>query len=108
MSTINIKFSDGNKFEEYYDDSYYIHGCETCDYGSSYINEIAIYTTNYEIEIKLDQMYEYAFSIADTIKIFAIDMHNISEIEFVDYLKNQFETYRNKVDDFSFTVTNRN
>lgn len=45
-------------------------GCETCDYGSSYVNEIEItledgtYTN-----IKVDQMYKYALSESDYMQL---------------------------------------
>lgn len=45
-------------------------GCETCDYGSSYINEIEItledgtYTN-----IKVDQIYEYLLSESDYMQL---------------------------------------
>ena len=47
-------------------------GCETCNYGSSYVNEIEItledgtYTN-----IKVDQMYEYLLSESDYMQLIA-------------------------------------
>lgn len=93
MSLLNIKFADGNELVSYNDDTYHWDGCPTCDYGSKYVNDISIMTTNYSIEIELSQMYEYTFSTADAIKIFAINMHNMSEIEFLGYVKTKFEEY---------------
>lgn len=93
MAALHIKFADGNELEYYNDSTYCYGGCPTCDYGSEYINEISIWTTNYHIDIELNQMYEYAFSTADAIMIFAIDMHNMSEKQFLDYVKTKFEEY---------------
>lgn len=92
MSTLNIKFTDGNELISYDDDSYHYDGCPTCNYGSEYINEITIKTTNYTIDIKLNQMYDYAFSQADAIKIFAgADLRQMNESEFIDYIEKTFK-----------------
>lgn len=52
-----------------YDENYEC-GCETCDYGSSYISEIEIILEdgNY-INIKVDKMYDYALSESDYMKL---------------------------------------
>ena len=83
---LDIIFKDGNKFEYYDDDSYHYSGCPTCDFGSEYINEITIKTTNYKINIEFNQMYSFAFTTADAIKIFAIGIKEMTEKEFVDYI----------------------
>lgn len=93
MTTLNIEFADGNKFEYYDDDTYKYGGCPTCDYGSEYINELSIRTTNYCINIELNQMYEYAFSTADAIQMFAINLGVMSERDFINYIKAEFEKY---------------
>ena len=89
----NIKFADGKEFIDYYDDSYYYSGCPTCDYGSEYINEITIKTTSYRVEVKLNQMYEYAFSTADAIKMFAVNMRDMTEDEFIKHIDEAFHKY---------------
>lgn len=84
-----IKMIDGG-FTKYWDDAMYYSGCETCDYGSEYIQFIAITLTKYEIEIKLNRMYEYAFSQADAITLFCENYEKIShmkELEFCDFLR---------------------
>lgn len=72
-----IKMIDGG-FTKYWDDAMYYSGCETCDYGSEYIQFITITLTKYEIEIELNRMYEYAFSQADAITLFCENYEKIS------------------------------
>ena len=93
MSVLNIELADGNKIISYYDDSYHYDGCPTCDYGSEYINDIVINTTNYIISVKLNQMYEYAFSVGAAIKIFAVDLRSMTEKEFIEYIDSEFLKY---------------
>ena len=45
-------------------------GCETCDYGSSYVNEIEIILEDEtNAKIKVDRMYEYSLSESDYMKL---------------------------------------
>lgn len=106
MAFNNIKFSDGNEFIYYNDDTEHYPGCETCDYGSEYINNIYIETTNYKVDIVFNQMYEYAFSTSDAIRIFAtVKLSDMTEREFIDHLEYSFRgmdglqefTYKRKV-----------
>ena len=90
---LNIKFADNNEFISYSDDTWASPGCPTCDYGSKYVNEITITTTHYRINIEIRQMYEYAFSEADAIKIFAVDLHSMTEAEFLGYIDAAFHKY---------------
>lgn len=93
MSQLNIKFKDGNELITFYEDSSYMPGCETCDYGSEYTNEIEITTTNYRIKLVFVQMYEYGFSIADAMRIFAVDLKNMTEQEFIEYIEREVRKY---------------
>lgn len=90
MERLNIKFADGNEFIGYEDDSYNYAGCPTCDYGSEYINDVEVNTTNYRITATFNRMYEYAFSTAEAIRIFAVDLKNMTEKEFVDHIDKEF------------------
>lgn len=99
---LNIKFADGNKLINYEDDTTYYSGCETCDYGSEYINDVRVETTNYNIKAHFNQMYNFAFSTADAIRIFAIGITQMTEDKFVAYLKKEFEDIGNKK--FTFEV----
>lgn len=93
MSVLNIELADGNKIVSYEDDSYHYDGCPTCDFGSEYINEITICTTNHTIRIVFNQMYEYAFSMAEAIRIFATDLKGMTEEEFIKYIDSEFHKF---------------
>lgn len=52
-----------NDIKEIKYDTDITHGCETCDYGSSYIDEIEIVLNNgASIKIDIDNMYENLLS----------------------------------------------
>ena len=47
-------------------------GCETCDFGSSYVNEIEIILEDGTYtNIKVDKMYEYTLSESDYMRLIA-------------------------------------
>ena len=51
---------------------WYTDGCETCDYGSHYVNDIEITLENDTyINIKVDKMYDYTLSESDYIQLLA-------------------------------------
>jgi len=43
-------------------DSEYSPGCETCDYGSLYINDFNVLLSTGNIYVRAENMYEYALS----------------------------------------------
>ena len=107
MADLNINFSDGNQFIKYDDDSYHTLGCPTCNYGSEYVNEVKITTTHYQISIKFNQMYEYAFSEGDAIRLFAIDLRDMTEDEFIAHIdKHIHEDYEYSLE--TYEVIRRN
>lgn len=84
-----IKMIDGGMVN-YSDDQSYTSGCPTCDYGSEYINEIRIDLTKYKIFVKLNQMYDFALSEGEMIKLFLSNYNEIqglTEKEFIDWIK---------------------
>ena len=84
-----IKMLDGGILN-YVDDNYYYAGCPTCDYGSEYITEIDITLVHHTIHIKTNQMYEYAISEGQMIRLFLTEYDAIramTENEFIDWLK---------------------
>ena len=84
-----IKMIDGGMIN-YSDDTSYISGCPTCDYGSEYINEIRIDLIKYKIFVKLNQMYDFALSEGEIIKLFLSNYNEIqglTEKEFIDWIK---------------------
>ena len=93
MGNLNIAFADGNELLGLDEDHYSYGGCPTCDYGSEYINEITLYTTNYIIETVFNQMYEYTFSVSDGIRILAVDLGSMTESEFIQYIDTKFHEF---------------
>lgn len=91
MTFFNIKFKDGNFFISLDDEMEGFGGCETCDYGSQYINRFSFVTTNYIVDVEFNQMYEYAVSVGDIIKIIAVDLGNFTEKEFVEHVRNHIQ-----------------
>ena len=48
----------------------YCDGCETCDYGSQYINDLEIiFEDDTKTHIVIDNMYEFAFTEADLMQL---------------------------------------
>lgn len=84
-----LKLVDGGIENIYTDESSY-RGCETCDYGSEYINELRIVLTKYEIKATITQMYDYAITTQDTLDLFLPHIEEIlqmTESEFVEWCK---------------------
>ena len=60
--------------EESYD------GCDTCDYGSRYINNIEVVFSHHSLKIKVDKMYEFAISSNHLIKLFLQNLDMIKSM----------------------------
>jgi len=92
-----LKLRDGG-IENIRTDEDSIRGCETCDYGSKYINTMEITLTKYKVTAVMNQMYEYAVSTDDTLNLFLPNIDQISrmtEDEFIAWFK---EWWYNKCD----------
>ena len=74
-----IKMVDGAIMNITQDDDFY-PGCETCDYGSSYINEVNIFLTKYKVHVNVSQMYNYTFSDGDMMKLFIGNLDEIKQM----------------------------
>ena len=84
-----IKMRDGGIIN-YTDDTECYAGCETCDYGSSYINNVDITLTKYAIHIRTSQMYEYVLSEGMMMKLFLSEynaIQSMTEKEFIEWFK---------------------
>lgn len=68
MSKILFPMLDGG-IVNYEDDMRYTPGCETCDYGSEYINDITITLTKYKVHALINEMYGYALSESDVMRL---------------------------------------
>lgn len=77
-------------------DSDYYSGCETCDYGSRYINKVNIFLTKYTIKISISQQYEYVFSDGDMMKLFIGNLDEIKQMteeQFTEWFKVKMEEF---------------
>lgn len=77
---------------DYQDDMDYIPGCETCDYGSEYINDITVTLTKHKIHAVVNNMYKHALSSGDMMKALlpAYDeIRNMTECDFATWFKNR-------------------
>lgn len=71
-------------------DENFEYGCETCDYGSSYVNEIEIiFEDDTYTNIKVDRMYKYALTESDYMQLIA-NSNNIDDfcVNIIKKLKN--------------------
>ena len=84
-----IKMIDGG-LVNYTDDCWHMDGCPTCDWGSKYVNEIEIALTKYKIHVKTSQMYDYALSEGQMMRLFLSEynaIQNMTEKNFTEWLK---------------------
>ena len=73
----------------------YISGCETCDYGSSYITNLSIETNNCKINFEFDTMYDY-ISESDLMQLLSIEYD--SEYALINKIKNTLDLENLKVE----------
>lgn len=72
-------------------DNHYSYGCETCDYGSSYVSNIEILFEDETIlKIETEQMYEYTLTESDFMNLLS------SSKDLNEFYKNMFETIKHK------------
>ena len=72
------------------DSKEYFSGCETCDFGSSYINYFHIELTTMNINIEASESYEYPLSDNHIMKIILPNIGSIqkkNEEEFSEWLQ---------------------
>jgi len=90
-----LQFVDGG-IVDIKQDNWSYPGCETCDYGSSYVNELSVYLTKYKIVVEVNQMYNYLLSDGDLFKIFLRNIEKIkamSEMQFINWFELQIKSY---------------
>lgn len=88
-----IEMVDGG-IEEISNDFYDSPGCETCDYGSSYVSDFTVYMVSGDIKVHIDQMYDYAISEGYLMKLFLENVDSIKamkEVDFYIWLKQEIE-----------------
>ena len=102
MTPMLIKMTDGGMIR-YDDDCYSYGGCPTCNYGSEYINEIDIELTCYRVHIETNQMYEYALSEGQMMRLFLVNnnlIQTMTEKQFIDWLKEEISKIICNTDDY--------
>lgn len=70
-------------------------GCDTCDYGSEYINEFKIELTRGVIHCEISKMYEYLVSEDYMMKLFLKNVdciRGLTEEEFIEWLEDKLKT----------------
>lgn len=85
----------------------YWSGCETCDYGSRYVNYFDLELSKIRIKIEASEMYEYPFSEGHMMKVLLGNIDTIkgmAEQEFADWLKVELEK---EVGDLEYNVWNK-
>lgn len=89
------------------EDHYHYDGCETCDYGSSYINEITFELTTMNLNVEASQMYDYPLSDGEIMKIMlpnSFDIQKMTESEFVTWFKGKLSLRNHSI---KFNVTKK-
>lgn len=99
-----VELKDG-KIENIYTDKCCTPRCPTCDFGSSYVNDVTIIMTKYRIFASIDTMYSYAMSedwLLKTILENIDQVKQMAELEFSNWFEAQFsKLYSDK----SYSVT---
>lgn len=73
-------------------DTWSYDGCETCDYGSEYVNEYIIKMSKGVLVVTIEQMYDYALTegFMMTTMLGNIDkIKTMTEREFIEWLKKE-------------------
>lgn len=73
-------------------DTWSYDGCETCDYGSEYVNEYIIKMSKGALVVTIEQMYDYALTEGFMMTTLLRNIDNIKEMtenEFVEWLKKE-------------------
>lgn len=102
-----LELRDGG-IEDIQTDEEHFDGCETCDYGSQYINYFDIKLTQYKIHSEVNQMYNFRFSSGDLLNIILPNIDRIkqmTELEFSEFMKEKLSTKRSPHDEMiNFTA----
>lgn len=61
-------------------------GCETCDYGSQYIDDLIVKLTKMTVVVSTNTMYKYAMSTSDLINMFLTADKTMMEEQFVVWM----------------------
>lgn len=61
-------------------------GCETCDYGSQYIDDMIVKLTKMTIVVSINAMYEHSMSTSDLINMFLTADKTMTEEQFAVWM----------------------
>lgn len=61
-------------------------GCETCDYGSQYIDDLTVKLTKMTIVVSTNTMYKHALCTADLINMFLSADKTMTEVQFAAWM----------------------
>jgi hypothetical protein len=89
-----LKLMDGGITEISSDQGYENGGCETCDYGSVYVDEFIFYLSTGTIYIEASQSYGYALSEGYMMKTMLSSVDTIKEMterEFYEWLETKLD-----------------
>ena len=92
-------------------DKKYKAGCETCDYGSEYIDKVNIILSKYYIDVNINNEYFYGISEGFLIKLFINNTKKIEEMkekEFINWFKIQIDDEIPVNAEMTFTLYERN
>lgn len=90
-----LELKDG-QIIDIYTDKYHESGCPTCDFGSSYVNEITVVMSKHRIFASIDTMYSYAVSedwLLKTILNNVDQIKQMTELEFAAWFESQFNEF---------------
>ena len=93
MNTPLLKLVDGDLLE-FSEDNSHFDGCETCDYGSTYVQSFTVKTTQGDTRFELEKMYSYPITHDFFFKTILPNIDKIKEMtitQFIQYLEEQFE-----------------
>lgn len=85
-------------------DGYKVNGCETCDYGSRYCQDLYIYFTKYKLVVEIVKEYEFLLSLSDVIIMFTQNLDYIktmTEQQTIEWIIEYLKEKINKVNDYS-------
>lgn len=76
-------------------EKYRCGGCETCDYGSQYTNNITFYFSKFYADFDIIQEYTYLVSLSDIITLFTQNLgeiQNMTEVGFTRWFHRQIRS----------------
>ena len=89
-----LQLRDGGIVEFWQDNQYNAGPCDTCDYGTNYVNEVIITMVKIHIHIEVNNTFDYVLSEGIFMKILLSNVDkikNMTEGEFSLWLEKELE-----------------